>query len=88
MKRFFFFVFRLFVLARGRQGGDATIRQGRQTIMFARSLVNSSSVISYIVIQKLPSYSHPAGRASTHYGERDIFLTLQSLSIFIKIKLL
>jgi len=86
MKRFFFFVFRLFLLACGRQGSDATVRQGRQTIMFARSLVHSSSIISYIVIQQLPSYSHRAGRVSTHYGERDSFLPLESLSMFIKIK--
>ena len=87
MKRFFFFMFRLFLLACGRQGDDATVRQERQTITFVRNLVHSSLVISYIVIQQLPSYSHRAGRVSAHYGERDIFLPLESLSIFIKIKL-
>ena len=76
----------LFLLACGRRGGDATVRQGRQTVMFVRSLVRSSSVISYIDIQQLLSYSHRARRVPTNYGERDIFVLLVRLSIFIKIR--
>jgi len=38
-------------------------------------------------MQQLPSYWHRAGRVSAHYGERDISLLLEILSIFIKINL-